>query len=275
MVAFVLIGITTHASACNYERMSRTPNYAKLTTPRKVLNIPQAHGICIAPNGNFAVVSANTAGKVYLYYSCGKLMKVVDVRSKHRGYRHSADCAFIENNLYVTSTKDNKVYEVSRNGKFIRVFASGHNFLHIAICQNRIYFTTGLTGRNFLIYDNNGKQIRSLNVPGRTRGVIVGMDGKVYVSNWDKKSVYSYTLDGKKIGVLTTKEVHVADGLAMDTAGNLLVTDHNTNVVVYSPCGEVVKTIQVAGSRHTTDVEIGNDGTVMVAAYASSKVYLY
>ena len=61
----------------------------------------------------------------------------------------------------------------------------------------------------------------------------------------------------------------------MDTADNLLVTDHNTKVVVYSPCGEVVKTIQVAGSRQTSDVEIGNDGTVMVAAWRSSKVYLY
>ena len=103
----------------------------------------------------------------------------------------------------------------------------------------------------------------------------MGMDDKVYVSNWNKKSVYSYTLDGKKLGMFTIKEVQRADGLAMDTAGNLLVTEYNTNVVVYSPCGEVVKTIQVAGSRHTTDVEIGNDGTVMVAAFGSSKVYLY
>ena len=76
-LAIVLIGITTLASACNYERMSRTPNYAKLTTPTKVLNIPNAHGVCVAPNGIFAVVSWTT-GKVYLYYSCGKLMKVVD-----------------------------------------------------------------------------------------------------------------------------------------------------------------------------------------------------
>ena len=52
----------------------------------------------------------------------------------------------------------------------------------------------------------------------------MGMDDKVYVSNWDRKSVYSYSLDGKKLGVLTTKEVHVADCLAMDNAGNLLVT---------------------------------------------------
>ena len=52
-VAIVLIGITTQAFACNYERMSRIPNYAKITTPKKILNVPQAHGICVAPNGNF------------------------------------------------------------------------------------------------------------------------------------------------------------------------------------------------------------------------------
>ena len=79
-VAIVLIGITTQAFACYYERMSRSPNYAKITTPKKILNIPQAHGICVAPNGNFAVVSWNNAGKIYMYYSCGKLMKVVTLR---------------------------------------------------------------------------------------------------------------------------------------------------------------------------------------------------
>ena len=57
-VAIVLIGITTQAFACNYERMSGSPNYAKITTPKKILNIPNAHGICVAPNGNFAVMSA-------------------------------------------------------------------------------------------------------------------------------------------------------------------------------------------------------------------------
>ena len=135
---------------------------------------------------------------------------------------------------------------------------------------------TSRGGRNFLIYDNNGRQIRSISVPGTTRGVTVGMDDKVYVSNWDRKSVYSYSLDGKKLGVLTTKEVHVADGLAMDNAGNLLVTDNRVPLVaVYSPCGEVVKIIRFAGSRYTTDVEIGNDGTIIVAEHGSSKVYLF
>ena len=269
----VTLVLTTQVFACNYERMSHTPDYAKLTTPKKVINVPNPHGICIAPNGNFAVTSWNKDSKIYLYYACGKLMKAVDLRKHASGYRYSGDCAFTESNLYVTSSSANQVYELSSNGEFIRVFASGQSFFHIAICQNRFYFTTGITNANFLIYDNNGKLLRSHKIPKHARGVIVGMDDKVYVSSWDKKIVYSFTLEGVKLGTFTTKEI--ADGLAMDNAGHLLVTDHKSSVAVYSPCGEVVKTINTGVNGLTCDVEVGNDGTVLVAAYRSSKVYMY
>ena len=97
----------------------------------------------------------------------------------------------------------------------------------------------------------------------------MGIDDKVYVSSRNK--VYTYTLEGELIG---SKDM-VADGLGMDNAGHLLVTDHKSSVAVNSPCGEVVKTINTNGRGRTTDVEIGNDGTVLVADYSSSKVYLY
>ena len=63
-VAIVLIGITTQAFACYYERMSRSPNYAMITTPKKAISVPQAYGICVAPNGNFAVISAHKTTKI-------------------------------------------------------------------------------------------------------------------------------------------------------------------------------------------------------------------
>ena len=264
----VALVLTTQVSACNYERMSRTPDYAKLTTPKKVINVPNPHGICIAPNGNFAVTSWNKDSKIYLYYACGKLIKVVDLR-KH-GYRLSGDCAFSESNLYVTSTSTNQVYELSSNGEFIRVFASGQNFVRIAICRNRFYFTNYIrNSNNFFIYDNNGKLLSSHHLPGHTCGVVVGMDDKVYVSI--RKKVNTYTLEGK----LISSKPMVADGLGMDNAGHLLVTDHKSSVAVYSPCGEAVKTISTGRKGITSDVEIGNDGTVLVADSASSKVYMY
>ena len=271
-VAIVLIGITTQAFACNYERMSRSPNYAEITTPKKILNVPVAHGICVAPNGNFAVVSA--VKKIYIYYSCGKLMKLIDL-SKH-GLQTGHDCAFTDRSLYVTDHKGRKVYELSTIGKFMRIFATGYVFNRIAACQDRVYVTKHGGGQNVYVYDTNGKEIRRISVPANhARGVIVGIDGNLHISNGHRKQVYTYTPEGRQVGVTTYKEVQYADGLAMDTAGNLLIADYNGGKVeVYSPCGALIKTIR-PGGRYAVDVEIGNDGTVMVADYVTSKVFMY
>ena len=273
-VAIVLIGITTQTFACNYERMSRSPNYAKITTPKKTLNIPNAHGICVAPNGNFAVVLHNNAKKIRIYYSCGKLMKEVDL-SKH-GLRVGSDCAFTDSSLYVTDSDGRKVYKLSALGEFVRIFATGQHFLRMAACQDRLYITKYGAGQNVFVYDTNGRLIRSISVPAnRARGVIVGIDGNLHVSNWQRKQVYVYTPKGRRVGVTTYKEIHLADGLAMDTAGNLLIADHDRGKVeVYSPCGALIKTIRT-GTRYAVDVEIGNDGTILVADYRASKVFMY
>ena len=273
-VAIVLIGITTQALACNYERMSRIPNYAKITTPKKSLNVPQAHGICVAPNGNFAVISYNNAKKIRIYYSCGKLMKEVDL-SKH-GFQAATDCAFTDHSLYVADHNGKKVYELSTIGKFVKIFATGRHFIQIAACQDRLYITINSGGQNVQVYDTNGKLIRRISVPANNaRGVIVGIDGNLYVSNWQRKQVYTYTPEGKQVGVTTYREVKYADGLAMDTAGNLLIASQGRGTVnVYSPCGTLIKTIRTA-SKSAVDVEIGNDGTVMVADSGASKVFLY
>ena len=124
------------------------------------------------------------------------------------------------------------------------------------------------------VYDTNGKEIRRISVPNKARGVIVAIDGNLYASNL-KKQVYTYTPEGRQVGVTTYREIHRADGLAMDTAGNLLIADYNSGEVeVHSPCGALIKTIRT-GTRHSVDVEIGNDGTVMVADHVASKVFLY
>ena len=266
-VAIVLIGITTQAFACYYERMSRSPNYAKITTPKKTLNVPNAFGICVAPNGNFAVISYNYARKIRIYYSCGKLMKEF-----YLSFRRGSDCAFTDRNLYVVDSKGNKVYVLSTIGKFIRYFATVE-ILRIAACQDRLYLTTSGTGQNVLVYNTNGGLIRRISVPGSTRGIAVGIDGNLYVTSGNRK--YVYTPEGRRVGVTTYQEVYSADGLAMDTAGNLLIADHGKGKVeVYSPCGALIKTIRT-GTRHTSDVEIGNDGTILVADYVTSKVYMY
>ena len=272
-VAIVLIGITTQAFACYYERMSRSPNYAMITKPKKAISVPNAHGICVAPNGNFAVMMWNHAKKIRIYYSCGKLMKEVDLSKQ--GFTLSADCAFTDRNLYVADHSGKKVYVLSTIGKFIRSFATVEHTMHIAACQDRLYITTNGAKQNVLVYDTNGRLIRRISVPAiNARGVIVGIDGNLHVSNWQRKQVYVYTPEGRRVSVTTYNEITLADGLAMDTAGNLLIADHGKGKVeVYSPCGALIKTIRT--TRYAADVEIGNDGTVLVADNASHKVFMY
>ena len=275
MVAIVLIGITiVKALECNYERMSRSPNYAKITTPKKVISVPQAHGICVSPEGNFAVMSWNSAKKIHIYYSCGKLRKVVDL-SKH-GLVRATDCAFTDQNLFVADNTGRKVYKLSKIGKFIRIFDTGQHLVRMAACQDRLYVTINTGGPNLFVYNTNGGLIRRISVPANhARGVVVGIDGNLRVSNWQRKQVYVYTPEGRQVSVTTYKEIHIADGIAMDTAGNLLIADRgNGKVEVYSPCGALIKTLRT-GTQHSTDVEIGNDGTILVADYVTSKVIMY
>ena len=148
-VAIVLIGITTQAFACYYERMSRSPNYAMITKPKKILSVKNAHGICVAPNGDFAVTMWNFNKKIRIYYSCGKLMKEVDLSKQ--GFKISADCAFTDSNLYVADFNAKKVYVLSTIGKFIRSFATGVHIFGMAACQDRLYITTNGGGQNVLV----------------------------------------------------------------------------------------------------------------------------
>ena len=123
-------------------------------------------------------------------------------------------------------------------------------------------------------YDTNGKEIRRISVPNQARGVIVGIDGNLHITDRNKQ-VYTCTPEGKRVSLTTYREVVHADGSAMDTAGNLLIADHGRDKVeIYSPCGALIKTIRTGG-QHAIDVEIGNDGTIMVADYSTSKVLLY
>ena len=69
----------------------------------------------------------------------------------------------------------------------------------------------------------------------------MGIDGNLYIFNG--RQVYTYNTEGKQLGVMTYNNIKYADGLAMDSAGHLLIADHRgRKIVVYSPCGELIKT---------------------------------
>ena len=270
MLATVLIG---KAYGCHFERMSHSPRYEQITQPKRILSVSRPHGICVASDGKFAAIPHNRDGNFYLFYSCGKLMKIVRLPPEHRSIL--LDCTFSGSNLYITGHSGRKIYKYTENGKFMKVITGGEHFLHITSCQGRLYATTERRNSRNVVSYYNDKETHRFNVPGRPHGIVVGMDDNIYVSTFNNK-VLSYAVNGKLLGTKIYKEIRRGDGIAMDKAGNILIADHwgSSKLLVYSPCGELIKRIG-AGFRLPVDVDIGNDGTVMVADLGANKVYMY
>ena len=269
MLATVFIG---KAYGCNFERMSRSPRYDQIAQPKQTLSVPKPYGVCVASDGKFAVIPVN-ANAFYLYYSCGKLIKIVRLPTEHRS--SLIDCTFSGSNLYITGHSGKKIYKYTENGKFVKVIASGEHFLHITSCQGRLYASTERRNSKNVVSYYNDKETHRFNVPGRPHGIVVGMDDNIYVSTFNNK-VLSYAANGKLLATKTYKEIRRGDGIAMDKAGNILIADHwgSSKLLVYSPCGELIKRIG-AGFRAALGVAIGNDGTVIIADYGANKVYMY
>ena len=269
----MLLGLTTSTFGCNYKRIFRSPNYGSITTPKKSLNVPLPAGICVADDGRFAVISWRRNGKFFLFHSCGKLMKAVELP---RGYRNTWDCAFSGRSLYITDTGAKKIYKYSANGKFDRVIAGGESFIHIASCQGHLYVTVPIKNHKNVIAYYNDKETHRFDVPGFAEGLMIDMNGNINIPKRVSKQVLTYTPKGKLLGATTYKEVRHVTGIAMDDVGNLLVySNYNSKskVYVYTPCGNVVKII--TGIKETYSIAIGNDGTVLVADYPVGKVYMY
>jgi len=105
----------------------------------------------------------------------------------------------------------------------------------------------------------SGEPLRSVQVPGATilNGIAVASDGTAYISNSrDPELIYKVTSDGRSSVFAEGSPLAVPNGVAMDTDGNIVVVNINTNdVITYNPNGDVVRVEQAA--------EGGNDGVVV------------
>ena len=288
LAAFMFIGILGGALGCGRlagNDTPRVPNYADISKPKRIINgIAGAHGICIARNGNFAIIPYKKGfDKFFLYDSCGNLMKEVQQPSGSSG--HLADCVFTEHHLFVTDIGSKKMYKYTADDlSFIKVVDSGKEFERLAVSRDgrQIYVAIKnyrtVNGLKINTYEND-KLISSfaVNSDGGPRGIVVDRCGQLEVAIWNSGKILRFTPEGVLIKTNVYEEVKKADGFAIDRAGNVLVPDRGVNsgkLMVYSPGGAVIKTIK--GLTMPVDVDINYDGTVVVAdPHGSGSVLLY
>ena len=110
MLATVLIG---KAYGCHFERILHSPHYEQITQPKRILSVSRPHGICVASDGKFAAIPHNHDGNFHLYYSCGKLIKIVRLPPGHGSTL--VDCTFSGGNLYITGHSGKKIYKYTEN----------------------------------------------------------------------------------------------------------------------------------------------------------------
>ena len=102
------------------------------------------------------------------------------------------------------------------------------------------------------------------------------IDHDSYVRFITSDLLYTYTLFGQQLGVNKYETLGGGNGLAMDLAGNYLIVDRDLpGVRVYSPCGDLITIIQYEEFKLIVDVEIGNDGTIIVTDVENDKIYMF
>jgi len=166
-------------------------------------------------------------------------------------------------NLMIADTENGRVQVFDQTGRYLRMIRPNQaqeSFRFpraIAINQlNIIYVTDDLDFRIYK-FDPHGRQIavwkrvRTLDenpaIPGR---LIVGPQGHLYLSEPNNHRVLIYDANEKLVGTCGREQgLQSPGGMAIDNKGNLLVLDFGSSSVhVFSPKGEVVKTVGKRGS---------------------------
>ena len=251
-------------------RRTAVPDYKNIMDgrPKKVISdIDSPHGVCVADNGIFAVVSYKSIGNFRMYYGSGELLKVVRLPS---GYGKLIHCTFAGDNLYVTDAKK-KIYKYSINGTFIKVMASGEQYQYMTSCGNdKLYVTAD---KSLIAYHNEEEAWR-VKVPTKlAREPVIGLNRNIHLSTSTNKVLF-YNLKGKSIGIKELQGLKTGDGMVIDAAGNTLIVARAglQKLLVYNPCGKLIRIIQF----HTpVDVDVGNDGTIIVTDIEKNKVFMY
>ena len=126
LAIIVLFGAAKQALACDYDRISRIPDYDNIQEPKKISNIPQAHGLCVAASGDFAIIPYNMGGKFYLYHSCGKLMRVARLPN---GFGRGHDCEFVQCKLYILDKSGKNYTNIQQTETFFNLLLKVNNFI--------------------------------------------------------------------------------------------------------------------------------------------------
>ena len=231
---------------------------------------PGVEGPAVDRDGNFFAVnfgSQQTIGKVTLD---GKAEVYVTLPGKSvgNGLRFDAD-GF----LYVADYTEHNVLKIDPKTRKVTVFAHQpkmHQPNDLAITATGVLYASDpnwkdSTGQLWRI-DSDGSTHLLASGMGTANGIEVSPDGRtLYVNESNQKNVWAFRIT--ETGDLADKRLLKKfddfgfDGMRCDVDGNLYITRHGKGTVaVVSPAGELIREIDVLGSKPSNLCFGGLDG---------------
>ncbi len=231
---------------------------------------PGVEGPAVDRDGNFFAVnfgSQQTIGKVTLD---GKAEVYVTLPGKSvgNGLRFDAD-GF----LYVADYTEHNVLKIDPKTRKVTVFAHQpkmHQPNDLAITATGVLYASDpnwkdSTGQLWRI-DSDGSTHLLASGMGTANGIEVSPDGRtLYVNESNQKNVWAFRI--AENGDLADKRLLKKfddfgfDGMRCDVDGNLYITRHGKGTVaVVSPAGELIREIDVLGSKPSNLCFGGLDG---------------
>ena len=213
VVATVFTAVRARSTWCGTSDV--IPNYAALTHPKKVLSIPQAHGICVAHNGHFAIISWNTDRKFRIFDSHAGLMKTAILPPGSR----PDDCAFAPTAIYISDPASKRLLKYSTRGDFIKAISTFVYFYNrFTWCNDYLYATIPPLKKIAIFYNDKEIQkidIKTKDIVSARGGLSFDTHGNLYAALPPNKAQV-FNIHGKPKDVLIFNEVGTIDGLVID-----------------------------------------------------------
>lgn len=186
---------------------------------------------CTASNIYISEYNDKGTGRVYIYNHNHNLLNTLQVNYKGHG-----GLAFTDKYLYVTSSRENKVYRLNMpdgGGKqtFIhsdaglnnpQYIAADHHHVAVSCYSNHKVFIHDTQGRCLHVYGGGGSGPGQLQYPW---SIVIDKAGRVLVGDYHNNRVCILSLQGQHIAHIDLSQdgLGLPTGLALTPAGQLVV----------------------------------------------------
>ena len=179
-------------------------------------------------------------------------------------------------NVYVANVGNGTIRKFSPTGEDLGIFASAglHEPIGLAFDAAGNLFVSDIFDNTIHKFSSAGQDlgtIASLLGFGCPTGLVVNRSGTLLVADQCSSVIRQFSLTGQGLGIFASTGLSNPQGLAFDTAGDLLVSNTDNGgpfrntIRKFSPTGEDLGTFASTGLRFPAGIAVDRAGNVLVA----------